>query len=94
MIHCYVTELRVTAERAFLAAMDGSCKTPLAALMSVPDPQNRARFDILVARPDGTDVKKASYVAQVSNLHEARELGRHAGEELKAKLPAGYLSVN
>ena len=94
VIHCYVTELRVTAERAFLAAMDGSCKTPLAALMSVPDPQNRARFDILVARPDGTDVKKASYVAQVSNLHEARELGRHAGEELKAKLPAGYLSVN
>ena len=94
VIHCHVTELRVTAERAFLAAMDGSCKTPLAALMSIPDPQNRARFDILVARPDGTDVKKASYVAQVSNLHEARELGRYAGEELKAKLPVGYLSVN
>jgi hydroxymethylbilane synthase len=92
-IHCPVTELRVTAERAFLEVMDGSCKTPLAALMSVPDPQNRVRFDVLAARPDGTDVKKASYVAQVANLFEAQKLGKQAGEELKAQLPPGYISV-
>jgi hydroxymethylbilane synthase len=93
-IHCPVTELRVTAERAFLAVMDGSCKTPLAGLMSVPDPQNRVRFDVLAARPDGTDVKRASYVAQVANLHEAQKLGKQAGEELKAQLPPGYISLN
>jgi len=92
-IHCRVTELRVTAERAFLEVMDGSCKTPLAALMSEPDPQNRSRFDVLAARPDGKDIKKASYVAQVSNLSEARLLGQLAGKELKEKLPADYLTA-
>jgi len=92
-IHCPVTELRVTAERAFLEVMDGSCKTPLAALMSEPDPQQRVRFDVLAAQPDGKDVKKASYVAAVSNLDDARRLGLQAGKELKEKLPADYLLV-
>lgn len=89
-IHCRVTELRVVAERAFLAVMDGSCKTPLAALMQEPDPEGRARLDVLVARPDGTDVRKASYVMQVTNAAEAERLGRHAGEDLKRTLPRGY----
>jgi hydroxymethylbilane synthase len=89
-VHCNITELRVTAERAFLEVMDGSCKTPLAALLGVPDPQRRARFDVLVARPDGSDVRKESYLMQVSTIHEARQLGKHAGNELRAKLPAGY----
>ncbi len=92
-VHCPVTALRVTAERAFLGVMDGSCRTPLAALMSIPDPYQRARFDVLVARPDGNDVKKASYVMRVSDIYEARRLGEHAGQELKAQLPPGYLAV-
>ena len=91
-VHCPVTELRVTAERAFLEVMDGSCKTPLAALLGAPDPRQRARFDALVARPDGTDVRKASYLTRVSNLYESRQLGESAGKELKAKLPEGYFS--
>lgn len=92
-VHCRVTELRVTAERAFLDVMDGSCKTPLAALLSEPDPLGRAKLDVLVARPDGSEVKKMSYVAPVTNLGEAEKLGRHAGAEMKALLPPGYLSV-
>ncbi len=91
-VHCLVTELRVTAERAFLEVMDGSCRMPLAALMGVPDAQYQARFDVLAARPDGNDVKKASYTARVSNLKEARDLGLMAGRELKLQLPSGYLS--
>ncbi|MFH1158003.1 MAG: hydroxymethylbilane synthase [Pseudomonadota bacterium] len=93
-VHCPETENRVTAERAFLDVMDGSCKTPLAALMGVPDSQNRTRFDVLAARPDGSDVKKASYLTQVSTLQEARQLGTHAGRELRAKLPPGGFSVS
>ncbi len=91
-VHCPVTELRVTAERAFLEVMDGSCKTPLAALMSVPDAQHNVRFDVLVARPDGSDVKKASRQARVSDMREARQLGLQVGEELKAQLPKEYFS--
>ena len=89
-VHCGVTELRVTAERAFLAVMDGSCKTPLAALMSVPDPEFRARFDVLVARPDGRDVKKLSYLMSVRHLGDAKRLGEQAGRDMKAQLPSGY----
>ncbi len=92
-VHCKVTELRVTAERAFLDVMDGSCKTPLAALLAVPDAHNRAKFDVLVARPDGSDVKTASYTAEVPDLKAAAALGRKAGEELKAQLPKGYLAA-
>ncbi len=92
-IHCYKTELRVTAERAFLGVMDGSCKTPLAALMQEPDPQGRARLDVLVARPDGTDVRKASFMMQVTNPSEAKKLGEHAGQELKKDLPDGFFHL-
>ncbi len=89
-VHCKVTELRVTAERAFLDVMDGSCKTPLAALMGVPDASGKASFDVLVARPDGSDVKRASYRETVLTLAEAEALGRRAGMKLKTQLPAGY----
>jgi hydroxymethylbilane synthase len=82
-VHCPVTELRVTAERAFLTVMDGSCKTPIAALMSEPDPQHRVRFDVLVANPDGSHMRKLSYIATVSNMYEALQLGRTAGQEMK-----------
>lgn len=92
-VHCPITELQVTAERAFLGIMDGSCKTPLAALLETPDPQGRARLDVLVARPDGTDVRKASYMMQVTHTGEARILGEYAGKEIKASLPPGYFAA-
>jgi len=81
-VHCYVTELRVTAERSFLAVMDGSCRTPLAALMGVPDPHHRARFDALKAEPDGSRVREVSYMMNVTNPHEAKALGETAAHDL------------
>jgi hydroxymethylbilane synthase len=83
--HCAVTALRVSAERAFLAAMDGSCKTPLAALMSVPDPEGRARFEALAANPDGTGLHKVSYLMQVLHEGDAQRLGRQAAADIRAK---------
>jgi hydroxymethylbilane synthase len=87
-VHCPVTALRVGAERAFLAAMDGSCKTPLAALMSVPDPEGRARFDALSAHPDGTGLHKVSYMMQVLHAGDAERLGRQAAADIRTKLAA------
>jgi hydroxymethylbilane synthase len=83
-VHCPVTELRITAERAFLKIMDGSCRTPLAALMEEPDPEGRARFDALVATPDGKTVKRLSYLMTVKHTGDAQRLGEHAGREMKA----------
>lgn len=81
-VHCYTTELRVTAERSFLAVMDGSCRTPLAALMSAPDPHHRVRFDALKAEPDGSRVREVSYMMNVTNPAEAKALGETAAKDL------------
>ena len=84
-VHCRTTMLRVTAERAYLEVMDGSCKTPLAALMSVPDPEGRVRFDVLSAEPDGTNLHKLSYLMSVHTMADARKLGQQAAHDIKAK---------
>lgn len=84
-VHCPKTMLRVTAERAYLAVMDGSCKTPLAALMTDPDPEDRVRFNALAANPDGTNLQQVSYVMDVKTLAGAERLGREAAAEIKAK---------
>lgn len=85
-VHCAITELRVTAERAFLACMDGSCRTPLAALMSEPDPHHRARFEALAATPDGRDVAQASYMMSVAMLQDAVRLGETAARDIRKQM--------
>ena len=89
--NCAVTELCMLAERAFLAVMDGSCRTPIAAHMQPPDPMGRARFDVLVASPDGTQVFRDQYVMEVRHTGDAERLGRHAGDEMRRKLPENFL---
>ena len=81
-VHCYKTELRVTAERAFLAVMDGSCKTPLAALLHETDPEGRAKFEALSASEDGKRVFRVSYLMNVTNPGEAKTLGEAAGRDI------------
>ncbi len=85
-VHCHITELRVTAERSFLAVMDGSCKTPLAALLSVPDPHHRARFDALSASEDGKKVWRVSYMMNVANTGDAKSIGVAAGADIKKQI--------
>lgn len=89
-VHCNITELSVVAERTFLAVMDGSCRTPIAAHMAVPDPMHRARLDVMVARPDGSDVRRESFMMEVRHAGDAQRLGEHAGQSLRAKLPPDY----
>lgn len=89
--NCAVTELSMLAERAFLAVMDGSCRTPIAAHMQTPDPMGRARFDVLVASPQGDRVFRDQYMMDVRHAGDAERLGRHAGEEMRKKLPENFL---
>ena len=42
----------LTCERAFLAALDGSCRTPIAGYAAIED--DRMRFKGLIISPDGT----------------------------------------
>lgn len=52
LIHDRETGLRLAAERAFLAALDGSCQTPIAGLAELDGDRIRLRGEIL--RPDGS----------------------------------------
>lgn len=52
-IHDAETGLRLAAERAFLAGLDGSCQTPIAGLAEIEAGRLRLRGEIL--RPDGSE---------------------------------------
>ncbi|HZT52137.1 MAG TPA: hydroxymethylbilane synthase, partial [Stellaceae bacterium] len=68
------------AERAFLAALDGSCRTPIAALATVAG--GRLTLDAAIVRPDGGALHRARREGPAA---AAAELGRDAGAELKAR---------
>ena len=53
------TRIAVVAERAFLAALDGSCRTPIAGL-AVRGPDGNMHFRGLVGAPDGSKVFETS----------------------------------
>lgn len=73
------TETRVVCERAFLAALDGSCRTPLAGHAILEGTQIRFRGEAL--SEDGSYCFEA---LRTGNSSEAERLGRDAGEEVKA----------
>jgi hydroxymethylbilane synthase len=75
----------VAAERACLAVLDGSCRTPIAALAE-PLGAGELRLRALVALPDGSECHRTEVTGSRGG---AEALGREAGERLKA---AGGLS--
>lgn len=80
------TETAVLCERAFLQALDGSCRTPIAGYATVEG--SILRLQGLIAKPDGS----ASHRIDVSgNVTDAITLGRSAGEELLQKAGKGFI---
>jgi hydroxymethylbilane synthase len=82
------TSIRVAAERAFLAALEGSCRTPIAALAELEGQEVRLRG--LVARPDGSYLRR---IERRGATADAVALGGDTGAELLAGLPAGFLAA-
>jgi hydroxymethylbilane synthase len=70
----------VSCERAFLAALDGNCKTPIAGQAQIID--GELRFQGLVASVDGSKIYRSSKVGAPA---DAEKIGREAGEEIKAE---------
>ncbi len=79
----------VAAERGFLEVLDGSCRTPIAALATIEGGATLA-FRGLVAREDGSRVVD---VTRAGAADEAAELGREAGRELRARAGAGFIEA-
>jgi hydroxymethylbilane synthase len=80
------TMAAVIAERAFLAELEGSCRTPIAGLARLEGGTLRLRGEVL--RPDGSE---RFDVAAEGAPAEAERLGREAGRDLAARLPDGVL---
>ena len=72
-----------TAERALLAELDGSCRTPIGGYARLAD--GVVHLTGLVARADGTFLLKRSLSGPVG---EARWIGRELGRSLRAGSPA------
>jgi len=89
-IHCAATGRRITAERALLAELDGSCKTPIAGLAELGADGATLRLRGLIALPDGSKV----HAAEVSGpAGEAAALGHRLGAELKALAGPAFIAA-
>ena len=79
------TRMCVTAERAMLEVLDGSCHTPIAGHARIE--HGRMRLRGLIVRPDGSQAHGTEHVAQPS---DAERLGREVGQELRARAGPGF----
>ncbi|MGO8920390.1 MAG: hydroxymethylbilane synthase [Stellaceae bacterium] len=82
------TATRVTAERAVLAALGGSCRTPIAALAEIGD-DGALRLRAMLIRPDGSERLFAERRGAVA---AASALGHDAGSELRRRAGPGFFA--
>jgi hydroxymethylbilane synthase len=75
----------IRAERALLAALDGSCHTPIGGHAEIAGGLLHLRG--LIARPDGSACLRAE---RVGALDAAEEVGQEAGLELRAQAGPGF----
>jgi hydroxymethylbilane synthase len=81
------TAAALTAERAFLTVLEGSCRTPIAGHAVVA--AGRLRFHGLIAKPDGSDVHETHRQGAAA---DAVRLGAEAGRELKQRAGADFFA--
>ena len=81
------TQSALAAERAFLAVLDGSCRSPIAGHATISGGQ--VRFRGMILREDGSEVFECQRDGAIA---EAAALGRDAGAELRRRAPPGLLT--
>ena len=78
----------LAAERAFLAVLDGSCRTPIAGHARLAGGALHLRG--LIVKPDGSESFEAE---RRGNAADAAALGEDAGRELRARAGADFFAV-
>ena len=81
------TRACVAAERAFLAVLDGSCRTPIAGLAELDG--DRLTLTGMILRPDG---KEAHDVIASGHAAAPEAIGRQAGNTLLELAGPGFLA--
>lgn len=79
------TAAALAAERAFLAVLDGSCRTPIGGHAKIEG--GTLRFRGIIVKPDGSE---AFEVVRDGRREQARELGADAGRELRDRASADF----
>jgi len=74
------TTLCVTAERAMLAALDGTCRTPIGGLATLDG--GRLTLDGLLVWPDGSGLER---LQQTGSQTDAAAIGTEVGQELRRR---------
>jgi hydroxymethylbilane synthase len=82
------TATALAAERAFLAVLDGSCRTPIGGHARVS--AGTVHFRGMIIKPDGSEAFEAS---REGRREQAAELGADAGRELKARAGADFFGA-
>ena len=86
-IHNSKTGLLLSAERAFLEALDGSCETPIAGLAELSNGNLRFRGEIL--KPDGSEVFSDE---QVAPKEDSTLMGVEMAQKLLSKAGSDFFS--
>jgi len=81
------TATALAAERAFLAILDGSCRTPIGGHAQVSG--DSIRFRGMILRPDGSD---ALEVVRKGPRALAAELGADAGRDLRSRAGSDFFA--
>jgi hydroxymethylbilane synthase len=81
------TTTALAAERAFLAVLDGSCRTPIAGHAAVTE--HSVQFHGMILRPDGSE---AHETAASGSRDDAAAIGAEAGRELKRRAPPDFFA--
>lgn len=81
-LHCEKTAIAVAAERAFLAALDGSCRTPIAAYADIEGDKLLLKACLLSLDGQTTFERTAECVPTVE---QADALGREVGLDIRAE---------
>jgi hydroxymethylbilane synthase len=79
----------VAAERALLGALDGSCRTPIAALAQI-SAAGALSLRAMIIRPDGSARETTERNGATG---DAAALGADAGAELRARAGPGYFDM-
>ncbi|KPA21018.1 Porphobilinogen deaminase [Shimia sp. SK013] len=86
-LHDTPTGQRLAAERAFLAALDGSCETPIAGLAELDGSTLRLRGEVL--RPDGSESITDDRTAPIE---DGAELGEAMARDVLAQAGDGFFA--
>jgi hydroxymethylbilane synthase len=85
--HCE-SATALACERAFLAVLDGSCRTPIAGHATIS--AGRLAFRGLIAKPDGSAHFETAHTGAVA---DSVALGTDAGRELKSRAGADFFAA-